>query len=306
MSGGMGLEWYKREPAAYLKDVQGLSAKEHAVYSVVLDLIYVHGGTLNNDPGWIGGWIKDMGAAAVRNAISTLVDRGILIIEKDKITQKRAQSEVKTKRNHRKNASVSGRIGGERSAELRRANKENNDLGEADPKSEIQPEKRREEKSIEKGTTVPKKKNQTELDIGASPAATSGKSQSNFDEEFEAVWKAYPRKVGKGNAKKAWTKARKIASKDEIAPGLWNHIKVWNGGTAKDKIPHLSTWLNGERWHDDANAAANRSANSDEQLDSLTAPQEDPLGQEFLDSFKPSNQQIEGVLSGAIKKIGKA
>lgn len=141
---------------------------------------------------------------------------------------------------------------------------------------------------------------------GASPAATSGKSQSNFDDEFEAVWKAYPRKVGKGNAKKAWTKARKIASKDEIAPGLWSHIKVWNGGTAKDKIPHLATWLNGERWHDDANAAANRSANSDEQLDSLTAPQEDPLGQDFLDSFKPSNQQIDGVLSGAIKKIGKA
>lgn len=76
-----------------------------------------------------------------------------------------------------------------------------------------------------------------DLDGEASPAATV--SQQNFDDEFEKVWKAYPRKVGKGAARKAWAKARKRVSKDEIAPSLWAHIQVWNQGTAKDKIPHL-------------------------------------------------------------------
>lgn len=143
----LGLDWYKREPAAYLKDVQGLSAKEHAVYSVILDLIYTHGGSVNNDPRWISGWISDMGAAAVRTAISSLVERGILTVDGDQLTQKRAKSEAKLKRNQRKTAQENGRIGGERSAEIRRANKENNDLGEAGASSDTQAEKRREEKS---------------------------------------------------------------------------------------------------------------------------------------------------------------
>lgn len=81
-----GSEWYKRDPQAYLGGVQGLSSKEHAVYSVVLDLIYVHGGSVNNDPKWIAGWISDMGSAAVRKAIHSLCERGKISIENGKMT----------------------------------------------------------------------------------------------------------------------------------------------------------------------------------------------------------------------------
>lgn len=75
-----GSDWYKREPAAYLGGVQGLTAKEHAVYAVTLDLIYAHGGAINNDPSWIAGWISDMGSAAVRKALAMLCKRGKLSI----------------------------------------------------------------------------------------------------------------------------------------------------------------------------------------------------------------------------------
>ena len=68
-----GLEWYQREPVAYLGGVQGMTAKQHAVYSVVLDLIYQHGGQIKNDPKWVAGWIEDMGTAAVRNTILDLI-----------------------------------------------------------------------------------------------------------------------------------------------------------------------------------------------------------------------------------------
>lgn len=144
-----GSDWYKREPAAYLGGVQGLTSKEHAVYSVTLELIYAHGGSVNNDPGWISGWIKDMGQAAVRKAIESLCERGKLMIDGDQITQKRAKTEAKTKENVSETARENGRKGGKKSAEKRRAVKENNGLSEADASSENQADKIREEKSIE-------------------------------------------------------------------------------------------------------------------------------------------------------------
>lgn len=157
---GVGLDWYKREPVAYLGDVQGLSAREHAVYAVVIDLLYIHGGTIRNDPKFIAGWIADMGAAAVRTALAGLDanPRITLTVSETEITQKRAKSEVKTKRKQNEKAAESGRIGGERSAELRRQNNENNELTEADATSEIQPEKRREEKSIKREAKASTKK----------------------------------------------------------------------------------------------------------------------------------------------------
>lgn len=144
-----GSEWYKRDPLAYLGGVQGLTIKQHAVYAVVLDLIYVHGGSINNDPAWIAGWISDMGAAAVRRTIESLVEMGKLTFEGNQITQKRAKNEAKTKEILRENQQEIGRKGGKKSAEIRAAAKENRELDEANASSENQPEKRREEKKGE-------------------------------------------------------------------------------------------------------------------------------------------------------------
>lgn len=104
-----GSEWYKRDPQAYLGGVQGLTAKEHAVYSVTLDLIYQHGGSVNNDPKWIAGWISDMGAATVRKAIQSLVEKGKLGVEGDQITQKRAKNQAKTRENLTETAGKNGK-----------------------------------------------------------------------------------------------------------------------------------------------------------------------------------------------------
>lgn len=141
-----GSDWYKREPTAYLGGVQGMTVKEHAVYSVTLDLIYAHGGSVNNDPGWIAGWIKDMGSSAVRKTISALIERGKLFIEGDQIYQKRAKTEAKTKENVTETARENGKKGGKKSAELRAASNESKHLGKADASSENQAEKRREDK----------------------------------------------------------------------------------------------------------------------------------------------------------------
>lgn len=142
---GVGLDWYKREPLAYLKDTIGLSSREHAVYSVVIDLIYQHGGSIPNDPGWIAGWISDMGTAAVRNTIAALDanPKITLVISDGEISQKRAKNEAKTKEKLRENRQKTGKKGGEISGKNRAAQKENNNLTEPSASSETQAEKRR-------------------------------------------------------------------------------------------------------------------------------------------------------------------
>jgi hypothetical protein len=67
---------------------------------------------------------------------------------------------------------------------------------------------------------------------------------------FNDAWLAYPRKVGKGNAEKAWIKAIKKIDERELCKFLSQYIDSLVGRDQKF-IPHLSTWLNGERWHDD-------------------------------------------------------
>ena len=66
---------------------------------------------------------------------------------------------------------------------------------------------------------------------------------------FDVFWSDYPRKIGKGAARAAYSKAIKKASVDTILGGLLKHEIQ----TMKDAqfIPHPATWLNQERWDDE-------------------------------------------------------
>lgn len=76
-----------------------------------------------------------------------------------------------------------------------------------------------------------------------------------LDSEFDGFWGAYPRKVGKQAARKAYRAARKVASLDAIAAGLRAQLPDLR---TRDLhlVPHPSTWLNQRRWEDDPRAAA--------------------------------------------------
>jgi hypothetical protein len=64
---------------------------------------------------------------------------------------------------------------------------------------------------------------------------------------FDAFWKAYPRKVGKGQAQKAWLVAVRKADPERIVEGVERY--PWPDDPAF--VPHASTWLNGQRWEDE-------------------------------------------------------
>ncbi len=67
---------------------------------------------------------------------------------------------------------------------------------------------------------------------------------------FDDAWSAYPRKVGKGAARKAWEKAQAKVAPDVLSANLAEYVDSLAGADPR-YIPHLSTWLNGERWDDE-------------------------------------------------------
>ena len=71
------------------------------------------------------------------------------------------------------------------------------------------------------------------------------------DRGFEsAFWPAYPRKVGKGQARTAYARALKKTTHAEIMAGLARYRASLNG-TEQRYIRHATTWLNGEGWLDE-------------------------------------------------------
>lgn len=73
------------------------------------------------------------------------------------------------------------------------------------------------------------------------------------DDAFETFWKAYPRKVGKGAARRVWQRLRPTPAlvHKMLQAVAWQRTQdQWtrDGGAY---IPHPSTWLHQERWDDE-------------------------------------------------------
>lgn len=69
--------------------------------------------------------------------------------------------------------------------------------------------------------------------------------------EFTRFWTAYPRRIGKGQARKAWAKAMKGGADPETVIEAAGRFTAEVGGHDPTFIPYPATWLNGERWGDE-------------------------------------------------------
>jgi len=76
--------------------------------------------------------------------------------------------------------------------------------------------------------------------------------------DFDAFWKQYPKKVGKGAALKSYQKALRKTSHEDIMAGVAKYHPD------PDYICNPTTWLNQERWSDEPDSyqsTDNRTAN---------------------------------------------
>lgn len=90
-------------------------------------------------------------------------------------------------------------------------------------------------------------------DVAAEQKAVGRKKPT--DDEFEAFWKAYPRRTEKGNARKAFEKAftnlREQYSIAEVIEKIMSGVDAYAENADPDYLCHPATWLNGCRWDDE-------------------------------------------------------
>lgn len=77
---------------------------------------------------------------------------------------------------------------------------------------------------------------------------------AEIEQEFEFLWKLYPRKMGKKKAFDSYIKARKgnKTTYETIKNGLYRYIDYLKAsGTDEQFIQHGSTWFNQQKWLDE-------------------------------------------------------
>lgn len=95
----------------------------------------------------------------------------------------------------------------------------------------------------------------------------------NNETRFAEFYAAYPRKIDPDDARKAYLKAIKVASHDEIMEGL----RRYEFSPEKKFRPHPATWLNKQRWRTQADEDSDA---GDAPLSSAAAPKRTRQGAE--------------------------
>ena len=211
-----GLPYYKAYPRDFIEGTIGMSFELKAAYRLVLDLIYMQGGNLPDDARYISGLL----GCTMRkwNVLrDELVSIGKIEITGEFLTNKRAVIELET-------------------------------LAKLQEKQSERASTPRKNKDLQKPRL-----SQPEPDTDNTSSLRSDVTiKPDFESEFEQqFWPAYPRRVGKGQALKAFRAARKQNDLETIMAGVRRYASSRQGENP-EFTKHASTWLNGQCWLDEA------------------------------------------------------
>jgi uncharacterized protein YdaU (DUF1376 family) len=110
--------WYRRFPDNFIAGTVGLSLEEKGAYSLILDLIYVRGGPVPDEPRYISGVCN----CSVRkwNAIrQRLIDLGKIEVVDGRLMNRRAEKELENAAKTAEELAENGAKGGNKTAEKR-------------------------------------------------------------------------------------------------------------------------------------------------------------------------------------------
>lgn len=101
-----------------------------------------------------------------------------------------------------------------------------------------------------------------ELPLNCQLLTTSAPTAQERDDAFEEFWSTYPRKIAKGAARKAWTKAIKDGHDPTVITAGAARFADQRRGQDTKYTPHPATWLNAERWGDEPEQPALRAVSN--------------------------------------------
>lgn len=128
----MSLPWYRRFPDNFIAGTVGLTLEEKGAYSLLLDLMYVRGGPVPDEPRYIAGVCN----CSVRkwNAIrSRLIELRKIELVNGHLTNHRAEEELENSAKVERERAENGAKGGNKKAENNAVSKENKGLAVATP-----------------------------------------------------------------------------------------------------------------------------------------------------------------------------
>jgi uncharacterized protein YdaU (DUF1376 family) len=121
----MSRPWYRRFPDNFIAGTVGLTLEEKGAYSLVLDLMYVRGGPVPDEPRYIAGVCN----CSVRkwNAIrDRLISLGKIHVVNGYLTNERAEKEIENAAKDAQERAENGSKGGNKTAENRTNTNKNN------------------------------------------------------------------------------------------------------------------------------------------------------------------------------------
>lgn len=244
------MKWFKFWIGDYQRDTAHLSLAEHGAFMLMLQHYYA-----TEKPLPSGATLHRMLRAQSkqeREAIDS-VARQFWTLTPDGLVNERADEELGKADERRETNRELGKRGGRPKKHEQKTDSVS--VLKTDSVSESLTERQTEHESEREPTENP---NQTpdSRQLGIHPLTPSRKRPGtvhDFPPGFEAFWSAYPRKLAKAQAAKAFARlkpdesllARILASLQAQAAGeAWQR----DGGRF---VPHAATWLNGRRWEDE-------------------------------------------------------
>lgn len=214
------MNYYPFHPGDYLRDTAHLEPMEDLAYRRLLDLYYLSEAPIPLETQQVSRRLRlgSESVIAVLNEFFICTSNGYI--------HKRCDAEIADYRHRQERSRQNGKGGGR-------------------PKNQG-----------EKPSRFPAGSQQEPIGNPAAtqPKANQNQNQNNTSVGFMEFWQAYPRKVGKGAAEKAWAKASPDLQAVLTALAWQTKQDGWtkDGGAF---IPHPGTYLNQRRWEDEKPAA---------------------------------------------------
>lgn len=114
-----GLDWYKRDPQAFIDSMQGLKPELIGTCAILIDLMYCRAGKIQRDDRHLGG-VLGCSTRKAKSLTDKLIEIGKIIEKDGMLTNRRALREAKSKSEWNELRVEAGRKGGIKSGEARR------------------------------------------------------------------------------------------------------------------------------------------------------------------------------------------
>jgi uncharacterized protein YdaU (DUF1376 family) len=246
--------WYAWYPGDYAADTRDLSCEEHGCYRLLLDASWSIG-PLPDDPDRLRKIAGNCGKKVVVYVLQRFFQQNEkgwtnrrLEIEREKrraLSNKLSEAGKKGMGNRYGTNQVSNQVSSQVSSQV-----SNPVIARPQP----QPQPQEEKKTIGHPGFVG-----SENECRSTELTKSNSKPPKPDKRvgFAEFWDAYPRKVSKKAAEKAWTKLAPDETLRWVIMGALVAAKkcdTWRNSNV-EYIPHAATWLNGRRWEDEIRPA---------------------------------------------------